>query len=162
MRRTTAGSEPLPTQRNCVHAFNIHNYPSGVFSYFKKNLFFSRFPKANRDALFSHRNRRIPACGDGMRDSGYTHHTHKPLRPTSNQPHHDISHSHYDIITRGSQCHPNPSRHRPASPHSSVLKRARVRPHLYDLWKLWGFMSTVYVVQNIIFHPQETSGLLKG
>jgi len=32
---------------------------------------------------------------------------------------------------KGSQCHPNPRRHRLATLHCSVLNRARVRPHLW-------------------------------
>ncbi len=148
MRRTKAGSEPLPTQRNCAHAFNIHSYLSGV-SILKTTKIIHLFRGSQRqtETLYSLFQIKHPfltqkqaySCRRRWHVRHWLNspHTHKPLCPTSNQSHHDISHSHYDIITRGSQCRqPNPSRHRPASLR---IKESQGQTTLIRLVEIVGF-----------------------
>ncbi len=162
MRRTKAGSEPLPTQRNCAHAFNIHSYLSGVSilkKTKKKHLFWGS--QRQTETLYSLFQIKHPfltqkqACETLVK---LTTHTSLCVQPATS-----LIMTSATVIMTSSPGGPSAANQTPVATgrHHSVLKRARVRPHLYDLWKLWGFMSTVYVVQNIIFPPQETSGLLK-
>ncbi len=140
------------------------------FPYLKKlkKTSLSGFPKANRDALFSISNKTsvshtetgvfLPAevaCETLVK---LTTHTSLCVQPATS-----LIMTSATVIMTSSPGGLSAANQTPVATgrHHSVLKRARVRPHLYDLWKLWGFMSTVYVVQNIIFPPQETSGLLK-
>ncbi len=166
-----AGSESLPTQRNCVHAFNIHSYLSGV-SILQKKISFG-FPKgANRDAfllyVFSISNKTsVSHTETGLfmpvelaRETlvKLTTHTSICVQPATS-----LIMTSATVILTSSPGGLSAANQTPVASgrHHSVLKRARVRPHLYDLWKLWNFMRTVYVGQNIIFSLQETSGLLK-